>query len=61
MGRLNLAAILGAGGFGMLASGAALFQFFALGHFGDVDAVAALGAGLIGVGGLMLLAARTGR
>jgi hypothetical protein len=61
MGRLNLAPILGIGGLGLLVTGGALFQFFALGEFGDVDAVAAVGAALIGLGGLMCLAARTGR
>jgi len=61
MGRLTLTSILGVSGFGLLVGGAALFQFYALAQFGDVDTVAALGAGLIGLGGLMVLAARMGR
>jgi hypothetical protein len=55
-----LLSAVSAGGLSLMISGAAFFQFYALSGFGDVDLIAAAGAGMMGAGGLVLLAAHTG-
>ncbi len=59
--RPSLSSVLGFGGIGMLLGGAACFQFYALPSYGHLDHIVALGAGLIGVGGLSLMMSRLGR
>lgn len=54
---LNAASV---GGLGLLVSGLAFFQFYALGGYGDLDTLVAVGAAMTGLGGLIFMAARSG-
>lgn len=47
-----------AGGLGLVIGGLALFQFYALGRYGDLDSLVAAGAAMTGLGGLVFMAAR---
>ena len=48
------------GGLGLLVSGLAFFQFYALGGYGELDRLVALGAAMMGVGGLIIVATHAG-
>ncbi len=60
MGKQWLLNAASVGGLGLLISGLAFFQFYALGGYGDLDLLVAAGAAMTGLGGLIFMAARAG-